>query len=198
VAQPLTRSQIVSSEREPLILVDRDDREIGRLDKAACHDGDGVLHRAFSLFVFNPEGALLMQQRAAGKRLWPGYWSNSCCSHPRAGEVIEEAVHRRLQEELGLRLTLHFVYKFEYSARYQDLGSERELCSVFVGITDQSPIINRTEIDDWRWIEPAALDAEIETHGDRLTPWFKLEWRRLKAHFGDDLAGLHALAHRAE
>lgn len=198
MAQPLTRSEIVSSEREPLILVDAHDREIGRLDKAACHDGEGMLHRAFSLFVFNPDGALLMQQRAAGKRLWPGFWSNSCCSHPRAGEVMDDAVQRRLQEELGLRVRLHFVYKFEYAARYGNLGSEHELCSVFVGVTDQTPVINRTEIDDWRWIEPSALDDELAAHGDRLTPWFKLEWQRLKAHFGDDLAGVRALSQAAE
>lgn len=189
----MTRSQIVSSELEPLILVDSDDRPVGQLDKAACHDGDGVLHRAFSLFVFDGAGRLLMQQRASGKRLWPGYWSNSCCSHPRAGETMTAAVARRLEQELGLTATLHYVYKFEYTARYRDQGTEHELCWVYVGRSDRQPVVNSTEIDDWRWIAPADLDAELASHDERFTPWFKLEWQRLKARFGDDLSGIATL-----
>ena len=91
---------VVSSESEALILVDENDREIGFSSKDSCHDGPGILHRAFSLFIFNTAGELLLQQRSAGKRLWPLYWSNSCCSHPRAGETMELAVNRRLQQEL--------------------------------------------------------------------------------------------------
>ncbi|MFW6093307.1 MAG: isopentenyl-diphosphate Delta-isomerase, partial [Pseudomonadota bacterium] len=131
----MTKTETVSSENEPLILVNSDDVEVGQLDKAACHDGSGVLHRAFSLFIFNPAGELLMQRRAPGKRLWPAFWSNSCCSHPRAGEAMDEAVARRLREELSLQAALRFVYKFEYVAHYQDLGTEHELCWVYVGFT---------------------------------------------------------------
>lgn len=192
MAQALTKSDIVSSEREPLILVDSDDREIGALDKSACHDGSGILHRAFSLFVFNPAGELLMQQRAAGKRLWPLYWSNSCCSHPRVGERMDEAVHRRLEQELGLTARLRFVYKFEYEARYDDLGSEHELCWVYVGCTRDEPVINTTEISDWRWVAPDVLGRELKENDRRFTPWFKLEWARLTEELGDDLAGLPA------
>jgi isopentenyl-diphosphate Delta-isomerase len=198
VAQPLTRSDIVSSESEPLILVDSTDRIVGELDKGACHDGDGVLHRAFSLFIFDPEGRLLIQQRAAGKRLWPGYWSNSCCSHPRAGETMAEAVGRRLRQELGLASRLHYVYKFEYAARYLDVGTEHELCWVYVGRSGAQPVINSTEVDDWRWIAPADLDAELASHDARFTPWLKLEWRRLKTRFGDDLGGIRALDETTE
>lgn len=190
MAQPLTKSDVVSSEREPLILVDSQDREVGRLDKSACHDGEGVLHRAFSLFVFNPRGELLLQRRAAGKRLWPSYWSNSCCSHPRAGERMDQAVERRLYQELGLVATLSYVYKFEYVAAYGDLGTEHELCWVYVGRTDDEPVINTTEIDEWRWIAPAALTAELSGHPEQFTPWLKLEWARLRQEFGDDLAGM--------
>ena len=193
MVQAVTRSDIVSSEREPLILVDSQDREIGALDKSACHDGLGLLHRAFSLFVFNPARELLIQQRAPGKRLWPSYWSNSCCSHPRAGEEMDQAVDRRLLQELGLRATLQFVYKFEYVARYRELGSEHELCSVYVGWTEDQPVINTTEISDWRWMAPEALSRELDEHDDRFTPWFKLEWARLRQEFGDDLAGLGRL-----
>jgi isopentenyl-diphosphate delta-isomerase len=191
LAQALnTKSDVVSSEREPLILVDRDDCEIGQLDKSACHDGGGVLHRAFSLFVFNAANELLMQQRAPGKRLWPSFWSNSCCSHPRAGEDMTEAVGRRLQQELGLTATLRYVYKFEYVARYGELGTEHELCWVYVGRACDQPVINTTEVSNWRWVAPGDLTTELADHKDRFTPWFKLEWARLRQEFGDDLAGL--------
>jgi isopentenyl-diphosphate delta-isomerase len=193
LAHALTKSDIVSSEEDPLILVDARDREQGRLSKAQCHDGDGVLHRAFSLFVFNQHRELLLQQRAAGKRLWPTYWSNSCCSHPRAGENMGLAVHRRLHQEVGRRADLSFVYKFEYVARYLDLGTEHELCWVYVGSTREEPVINTTEIDGWRWIAPADLSRELEECGDQYTPWLKLEWVRLRQQFGDDLAGLERL-----
>lgn len=185
--QALTKSDVVSSEQEPLILVDGNDREIGHLDKSACHDGDGLLHRAFSLFIFNRGGDLLLQRRAEGKRLWPGYWSNSCCSHPRAGEVMKEAVGRRLHQELGLEASLRFVYKFEYVARYADLGTEHELCWVYVGRTLQDPVINTTEIDQWRWIAPAELTRELTENGTTFTPWLKLEWARLREEFGEDV-----------
>lgn len=193
MAHALTKSDIVSSERERLILVDAGDRAIGELDKSACHDGEGRLHRAFSLFVFNPRRELLIQRRAPGKRLWPSYWSNSCCSHPRAGEEMTEAVARRLQQELGLRASLHYVYKFEYVAPYGDLGTEHELCWVYVGRSHDQPVINTTEISEWRWVAPADLTEELASHGDRFTPWFKLEWARLKLEFGDDLAGMEGL-----
>lgn len=193
MAQALTKSDIVSSEEEPLILVDAEDRELGRLSKAECHDGDGILHRAFSLFVLNDRRELLLQRRAAGKRLWPSYWSNSCCSHPRAGEPMAQAVHRRLFQELGLRAHLEFVYKFEYVAPYRDLGTEHELCWVYVGMSRDVPVINTTEIETWRWIAAADLTHELEHNGDAYTPWLKLEWVRLRREFGDDLAGVARL-----
>jgi isopentenyl-diphosphate delta-isomerase len=177
MTQPSTRHRIVSSDEEQLILVDAADREIGTLPKSDCHDGAGILHRAFSLFVFNAEGALLLQQRHADKRLWPLFWSNSCCSHPRAGEEMDLAVGRRLEQELGLRAALSFLYKFEYTAHFGDAGTEHELCWVYAGTTTSEPVINTTEIANWRWIAPAALDAELATSPEHFTPWFKLEWQ---------------------
>src|SRR6185437_11810517 len=94
------RMNASAADSELLILVDESDREIGQLSKAECHRGSGVLHRAFSLLIFNEAGELLLQQRSAHKRLWPLYWSNSCCSHPRRAESMETAIHRRLYEEL--------------------------------------------------------------------------------------------------
>lgn len=187
MTESLTKADIVSSELERLILVDENDQEIGQLDKSACHDGNGVRHRAFSLFVFNPAGELLIQQRAPGKRLWPDFWSNSCCSHPRSGETMAEAVTRRLAQELGLVTEPEFVYKFEYVARFGNLGTEHELCSVLLGRVQTQPVINTTEIRAWRWIAADALDRELELNGGQYTPWFRLEWSRLRAEHGDRL-----------
>jgi len=165
---------------EQLILVDAADREVGSLDKARCHAGRGVLHRAFSLLIFNREGELLLQQRAASKRLWPHYWSNSCCSHPRRSESMQAATQRRLQEELGLSCPLRFLFKFEYQAQFDAAGAEHELCSVFIGRSNGPVHINPDEVLAWRWAGPEALEAELaDPDGGKFTPWFRLEWRRL-------------------
>jgi len=181
--------EVVSSDQESLVLVDEHDREIGSLSKAACHDGEGVLHRAFSLFVFNSRGELLLQQRSSDKRLWPLYWSNSCCSHPRTGETMDRAIHRRLDQELGMTGDLHFVYKFQYQARYREIGAENELCRVYVGMSSDPVQANAHEVEAWRWISPERVDQELAEDPDAFTPWFKLEWPRVKAAYGE-LLGL--------
>jgi isopentenyl-diphosphate Delta-isomerase len=176
---PEADSPRVSSDDEQLILVDRHDRETGFLAKADAHLGRGTLHRAFSLFVFNPAGELLLQQRAQGKRLWPGYWSNTCCSHPRRGESMDTAIHRRLQEELSLTAELEFVFKFQYQAQYDAHGAEHELCWVYAGRSAEPPLPNGHEIVALRYVTPQALQAEIDCAPQTFTPWFKLEWARL-------------------
>jgi isopentenyl-diphosphate delta-isomerase len=181
------RREIVSSDDELLVLVDPSDREIGTLDKSACHDGGGMLHRAFSLFVFNPAGELLIQQRQADKRLWPSYWSNSCCSHPRAGEDIADAVGRRLAEELGLNADLSFLYKFEYRAPFGEAGTEHELCWVYVGRSDEDPAVNAAEVQAWRWISRDSLSAELNAQPNSFTPWFTMEWQRLTEEYAEQL-----------
>ena len=132
---PDSTDRVVSSESEELILVDASDNELGFLGKEECHDGDGILHRAFSLFVFNTHGELLLQKRSAEKRLWPLFWSNSCCSHPRKGESMQVATHRRLQEELSIEASLEFIFKFSYRAQFGDFGSENELQRLFEHLT---------------------------------------------------------------
>ncbi len=178
---------VVSSESEPLILVNSQDEEVGFANKSASHDGEGMLHRAFSILIFNTQGELLLQQRAPGKRLWGNYWSNSCCSHPRMGESMEQATQRRLWEELGLETELSFLYKFEYHCLFGDAGAEHELCWVYVGISDQEPSTNTNEIAQWRYISQADLEQELATTPEVFTPWFKLEWERIKADFGQHL-----------
>jgi isopentenyl-diphosphate Delta-isomerase len=167
------------ADADALILVDGADREVGYLDKAGCHAGGGVLHRAFSLLIFNARHELLLQQRAAAKRLWPLYWSNSCCSHPRRRESMEAAIHRRLGEELGLSCPLQFLFKFEYQAQFDATGAEHELCSVYIGRSEGPLHINRDEIRACRWISPERLQQELAgAAAERFTPWFRLEWER--------------------
>ena len=180
--------KVVSSESEELILVDDEDKELGFLNKKQCHDGDGILHRAFSLFVFNSDGELLLQKRSEGKRLWPLFWSNSVCSHPRKGESMEVATRRRMRDELGIEAELEFIYKFSYQAQFGELGSEYELCSGFLGRTNQPYFANRTEIAEARYISREALDEELQSDPERFTPWFKMEWERLSAEFANELA----------
>ena len=177
----------VSFDDEPLILVDAEGNPAGSLPKRECHLGRGTLHRAFSVFVFNSENQVLLQQRSADKMLWPSYWSNSCCSHPRLGEHETAAVHRRVSEELGITingLTKH--YEFEYQASYRDIGSEWELCSVLTAHCDQTLRINRSEISATRWVATDQLSRLLETEADRFTPWIKLEWNRLLPLLRDD------------
>jgi len=167
-------------EPELLILVDEADREIGYMDRAGCHAGLGRLHRAFSLLIFNDQGELLMQQRAPTKQLWPLFWSNSCCSHPRRAETLESAARRRLHEELGLSCPLHFLFKFQYQAQFDSVGAENELCSVFIGRAAGRVTVNPAEINAWRWISPQALHAEMTgPQQGNFTPWFRLEWERV-------------------
>lgn len=178
----------VSSESEQLILVDEQDNEIAYRSKADCHDGEGILHRAFSLFLFNAAGELLLQQRAGGKRLWPGYWSNSCCSHPRRGETLDVATTRRLSDELNIATSLEYVYHFCYQARFGDAGSENELCHVFLGRIDGDVRPNESEIESVRFVGNQELSREFEAQPEQFTPWFKQEWATLNRDYGDVLA----------
>jgi isopentenyl-diphosphate Delta-isomerase len=185
----------ISTDSEPLILVDETDREVGHLSKALCHSGQGVLHRAFSLLIFNDAGELLLQQRSAAKRLWPLYWSGSCCSHPRREETLQAAIHRRLREELGIGCELAFLFKFQYQAQYGAAGAEHELCSVFIGAHDGPLEVDPREIAGWRWVAPEALQEELAgPRASRLTPWFILEWTRI---WRDHRAQIEALNLRA-
>ncbi len=181
--------RVVSSESESLIRVDENDNELGFLSKGECHDGDGLLHRAFSVFLFDPQGRLLIQQRAAEKRLWPLFWANSCCSHPRAGETMAEATERRLLDELGVRTPLHFIYKFRYQANYQGLGSEHELCWVYVGRVDEFQLKpNPLELAAWRFLAPSEVDQMMEDEMEPLTPWFRMEWESLQGRYRDEIS----------
>ncbi len=182
-----------TADSDALILVDEADRGVGHLSKVQCHEGSGILHRAFSLLIFNARGELLLQQRSASKRLWPLFWSNSCCSHPRRSESMEKAIQRRLFEELGVRCPLHYLFKFQYQAQFDETGAENELCSVFIGRCTDSVKINNEEILAWRWVSPGALQAEMAAdEGTGFTPWFKIEWARVWRDHRAQVLGLQS------
>ena len=183
----MTNNQQVSFHDEPLILVDGNDSVTGHSTKERCHSGNGVLHRAFSIFIFNSKNELLIQKRSAEKPLWPLYWSNSVCSHPRKGEDYAEAVSRRLLDEVGLQLPVKFLFKFQYQANYNQLGSENELCSVYSGHSDDIPIINDNEIADWRYVSFDKLQDDIDSRPAEYTPWFKTELQTIRKEFSDTI-----------
>ena len=180
---------IVSSDEENLILVNDQDENIGTMSKLNCHLDDGVLHRAFSVFIFNAAGDVLLQRRSDHKFLWPMYWSNACCSHPREGENAEAAAHRRLEQELGITTDLVFLYKFIYQAPFEDVGSEHELCWVWAGSAEQDQIsANENEVAEWQFFSEEALNIELNRNPGNYTPWMKMEWERIKQDHAHQLS----------
>ena len=133
---------VTENDMEKLILVDEYDQEIGSELKEDCHLGDGILHRAFSVFIFNEKKEVLIQQRSKEKMLWGQFWSNACCSHPHLGESVEDAAHRRTKEELSLETKLNFLFKFQYQEKFRNIGSENELCHVFIGACNEIPNVD--------------------------------------------------------
>ncbi|MBB1074546.1 isopentenyl-diphosphate Delta-isomerase [Rhodoferax sp. 4810] len=181
----MSTNQTVSFDDEPLILVDSDDHVVGYESKLHTHEGQGLLHRAFSIFLLTTDGQLLLQQRSGSKPLWPLFWSNSCCSHPRRGETYEYATQRRLHEELNLTVALRFIYRFQYQSSYQKCGAESEVCSVYVGVLPTAQVlnVNPNEIAAWQWYPYSDVDQLIATQITPITPWFALEWVRLRSEF---------------
>jgi isopentenyl-diphosphate Delta-isomerase len=173
-----------------LILVDESDNIIGYDSKFACHKDNGKRHRAFSIFIFNSQKELLIQKRSAQKPLWPLIWSNSVCSHPRRDESYEEAVHRRLIEEIGIDTPLQFLFKFQYQVKYKTVGSENELCSVYIGMTDNEIKANPDEIAEWKYMNLNDLDRDVAANPENYSPWFKIEWNRIREFHMQDINNL--------
>lgn len=175
-----------------LIVVDEHGTALRPETRAACHVGDGVLHRAFSIYLFDGRGRLLLQQRSAAKPLWPRVWSNSCCSHPRWGEAIDAAAARRLVEELGLRAALRPLFTFRYQARFDAGGSEHELCTVYVGRAEQVGAVDPREVAAWHFVDADELDRRLAADPAAYTPWLRLAWQRLRAEHWPQVAALWA------
>lgn len=159
-------------DRNKVILVDEYDDVIGQMDKLVAHKL-GQLHRAFSIFVFNSNKQLLMQQRASHKYHGANLWTNTCCSHPQLGERVEESAMERLNFEMGMQCNLHFSHAFIYHAKVENELIEHEYDHVFIGYSDSNPIINSDEVQDYKWIDLDLLQEDIQLHPTQYTYWFK-------------------------
>lgn len=166
---------------EFVILVDNNDRQIGLMEKQAAHI-EPHLHRAFSIFLFNSKGELLMQQRALSKYHSPGLWTNTCCSHPRSGETLEEATSRRLMEEMGMTCPMHEVYTFIYKAPVGQGLTEHEFDHVFIGQSDDIPNINTEEVASWKYMRLDDLKKDLELYPELYTEWFKITFEEMTRH----------------
>lgn len=162
---------------ELVVLVDEQDNELGVGEKLWAHQNGGKLHRAFSVFIANSKGEILLQQRAKHKYHSPLLWTNTCCSHPRPGETPLQGAERRLNEEMGLQTNLEFLFSFIYKAEFDNQLTEFELDHVFFGVTDSLPTINPDEVDAFRYVSTHAIEKELLQNPDSFTAWFKICWK---------------------
>lgn len=167
---------------EQVILVDEQDNPIGLMGKMEAHQ-KAVLHRAFSVFILNDKGELMLQQRAAEKYHSPNLWTNTCCSHPREGETTIEAGKRRLQEEMGFVTELTDVQTFIYKAPFDNGLTEHELDHILIGYYNEAPKINPAEVGDWCWELPQNIKKDIAARPHRYTEWFKIIFDRFYTFF---------------
>lgn len=158
---------------EFVVLVNPNDEVLGLMEKQQAHIA-GLLHRAFSVFIFNDKGELMLQQRAADKYHSPKLWTNTCCSHPRENETYLDAAKRRLQEEMGFVVELEYKFHFLYKAQFENGLTEHELDHVFVGHYNDEPILNPEEVMAYSWISIEDLIIEMNQSPENFTAWFKI------------------------
>ena len=168
-------------EEEKVILVDENDNQIGLMPKMEAHE-KAVLHRAFSVFIFNDENELMLQQRALHKYHSPGLWTNTCCSHQRDGESNIEAGKRRLNEEMGFVTDLRETTSFVYKAPFDNGLTEHELDHVMIGNYNEEPIINRDEVASWKWMPLEDVQVDIALSPEKYTAWFKIIFEKFYEH----------------
>ena len=176
---------------QTLILVDKNDEPRGTLEKLEVHR-QGLLHRAFSIFIFNTKGQLLLQQRADDKYHSGGLWSNTCCSHPKFGEDITDAIAKRLNEEMGLACETTFAFSFVYKAELQNGLIEHEYDHVYFGTSDVTPKANISEVKSWKYISIEELSKEIKNDPEIFTEWMKICLPRVTACFKTFFIKKHA------
>lgn len=164
---------------EEVILVDESDNAIGTMEKMEAHRR-GVLHRAFSVLVFNSSGEMLLQKRAAGKYHSGGLWTNTCCSHPYPSESMEASVQKRVRYEMGIDVKPEFLFKFIYRAGLDHGLTEHELDHVFTATFDGVPAVNAAEVEDWKYVDPRLLREDMLKHPGNYTVWFRDIVKRLE------------------
>jgi isopentenyl-diphosphate Delta-isomerase len=164
---------------EQVILVNEQDEEVGVMEKIQAHK-EGKLHRAFSIFIFNEKNEMLLQKRAASKYHSPNLWTNACCSHPRPDENIDRAAARRLTEEMGIsNVHLYKKFSFIYNAPFENGLTEHELDYVFVGRTDNVPMLNEDEVSEYKYASLASITEDLEINPTNYTVWFKIAFPKL-------------------
>jgi isopentenyl-diphosphate Delta-isomerase len=170
----------VDMKKEYVVLVDDNDKPIGKELKSKVHHADTPLHRAFSVFILNSRGELLLQQRGRTKKTWPLVWSNSCCGHPGPGESRDEAATRRLREELGLHHVKlwNVLPDYRYRAELQGVV-ENEICPVFVGFTSEKPNPRQGEVEAIEWIRWDEFISQVKRNTDDYSPWCVEEAQQL-------------------
>ena len=156
-----------------VILVDENDNPIGTMPKMEAHE-KAMLHRAFSVFILNANDEVLLQQRANDKYHSAGLWTNTCCSHPHPGEDTLGAARRRLKEEMGMEADLQFVFKFMYKAPFDNLLTEHEIDHVFIGKTNQLPVIKPEEVASYKYMKPEDIKLDMEQNPQSYTVWFRI------------------------
>jgi isopentenyl-diphosphate delta-isomerase len=160
-------------ENNYVILVDENDKPIGQMEKIEAHE-KGLLHRAFSVFIYNDKNELLLQQRALTKYHTPGLWTNTCCSHQNVGENNIEAGQRRLMEEMGFSVPLEDTMSFTYKAPFENGLTEHEFDHILVGYYNNEPNPNPDEVADWKWVSLENVQKDIALHPEKYTAWFKI------------------------
>ena len=169
---------------EHVILVNEKDQEIGLMPKLEAHQ-KAVLHRAFSVFIFNSENELMLQQRASNKYHSPNLWTNTCCSHQRSGESNIQAGTRRLYEEMGFTTSLKEITSFIYKAPFDNGLTEHELDHIIVGYYNEDPVINSDEVEDWKWMKIEDVKKDISLNPDLYTAWFKIIFKNFYNHLNN-------------
>ena len=163
---------------EEVILVNTDNEVLGYMEKMEAHE-KGLLHRAFSIFIFNTKGEILLQKRAISKYHSGGLWTNTCCSHPRKNESFLDAANRRLSEEMGMSCVLNEVFSFIYKAELDNNLTEHEYDQVLFGTTDQLPVLNKAEAEDYKYIKPDQLKIDIHDNPSQYTEWLKISFEKV-------------------
>ena len=166
---------------EKVILVNENDEQIGVMPKLEAHE-KALLHRAFSVFIFNDKNELMLQQRAFQKYHSPGLWTNTCCSHQRVGESNIEAGKRRLKEEMGFVTELQETISFIYKAPFDNGLTEHEFDHVMIGYYNSEPKININEVADWKWMSLENVRLDIKSHPENYTAWFKIIFDKFYQH----------------